>query len=124
MLKIGDLMWLRKPFTNIYKVFDIKEYWIPTDGETLTVKPLDASGYTFSRIYYYNLYSNNSGRIMSVDDPTYCSERFVVPFDKAKLLAHHHAKIQKLTVPKPTSEQLKEVEKWKKYLVNVQNNLF
>ena len=53
MFKIGDLISIHKPFTNLYKIFDIKEYWIPADGETLPEKPADTTGYTFSRIFYY-----------------------------------------------------------------------
>ena len=128
MLQIGDLLWVHKPFGSIYKIFDVKIYWIPNDrnsGRTnLSEAPSDLENYWVSRIYYYRLYSNGSGKIVNGSEPIHCGDRHAVPFDKQKLLAFHQAKINKLqAVPQLNEKQNKELEKLIASIANVNKNL-
>ena len=128
MLTIGDLFWLRKPFGSIYKIFDIKTYWIPNDRNSgrvnLSEAPADLENYWVSRIYHYRLYSNGSGKIINGSEPIHCGERFLAPFDKQKLLDFHQVKIDKLrSLPELTEKQNKELEKLIVSVDNVTKNL-
>ena len=116
MMQIGDLLWVHKPCGSIYKIFDVKIYWIPNDrnsGRTnLSEEPKDLENYWVSRIYHYRLYSNGSGKIINGSEPIHCGERHTVPFDKQKLLAFHQGKINKLkALPERNEKQRKELEK-------------
>ena len=110
MMQIGDLLWVHKPYGSIFKIFDVKIYWIPNDrnsGRTnLSEEPKDLENYWVSRIYHYRLYSNGSGKIVNGSEPIHCGERHTVPFDKQKLLAFHQGKINKLQALPERNEKI------------------
>ena len=116
ILSVGDLMYLRKPAGSIYKITSIHEYWILNGSETLTTRPADTTGYTFSRIYHYVLYSNVSGKIIKASESSYCKESLVVPFSKAALVEKLNEKLKKATY--------KEVEKIKEQIKLIHKNLW
>ena len=128
MLQIGDLLWVHKPFGSIYKVFDVRIYWIPNDRNSgsvnLSEAPADVENYWISRIYYYRLYSNGSGKIVNGSEPIHCGDRNAVPFDKQKLLAFHKSKVDKLrALTNRTDKQSKDLEKLINSIDNVTKNL-
>ena len=126
MFKINDLIHIHKPSGSIYKVYDIKTYWIPKDynGETLVVEPVDTSNYNVSVILHYRHYSNSTGKILKVTEPIYCSTRFAHLFDKQKCLDTHQKKIDKIrnqATLSPADE--KEIAKIEGYMEQVKKNL-
>ena len=126
MIKINDLIWTHKPLGSVYKVFDIKEYWIPNDSgqEILEYKPVNVQDYWLSRILYYTHYSNNTGKILKGKEPTHCSEKRVFLYDKKKVLDYHQKKIDKLrAIANPTEKEEKEIEKMAGYMKVVLANL-
>ncbi len=113
ILSVGDLMYLRKPAGSIYKITSIHEYWILNGSETLTKKPADATGYTFSRIYHYILYSNASGKIIKASESSFCKESLVVPFSKIALIQKLDEKLKKADAKETEkiNEQMKLIHK-------------
>ena len=127
ILKIGDLMHLRKPLGSIYKIVAVHEYWIPNDSgaETLTVQPADAENYGFSRIYHYVLYSNASGKILKGSEQSYCKESLAVAFDKELLLNSHKKAIEKLeNQAKNGVETAMQIAKIKTQIDQITKNLY
>ncbi len=126
MFKINDLIHIHKPSGNIFKIYDVKTYWIPKgEGENLSEEPKDISNYNISIILHYHLYSNSTGKILNVNDPTYCGVRFAHLFDKQKCLAAHQKKIDKIKSQVTLSEQdEKEISKIESYMAQVEKNLW
>ena len=127
MFKINDLIHIHKPSGNIYKIYDVKTYWIPKDnnGENLSEEPADTSNYNTSIILHYHHYSNSTGKVLNVNDPTYCGVRFAHLFDKQKCLDMHQKKIDKIRNQATLSpEDEKEITKIEGYMEQVKKNLW
>jgi sarcosine oxidase delta subunit len=121
-LNLGALIWVHKPLGNAYQITDIKEYWIPNQGgDALTARPENEADYHLSRIYYYYLRTNNTGKRIEGSELTHAGERFIRPYDKQLVLDYHQKEIDKITAKNPTlgTKELAKIEQIKGYMIAV-----
>ncbi len=124
MLKTGDLIWIRKPFGDIYRITEVKTFWIPKfGGDTTRIEPAEPERYNVQRTIYYKILANASGKIVATEETGNCGDRFVVPFDMQSLLDFHQEKINALLLKPNDEKAIAAIEKRKRWMTMIVQNL-